>query len=598
MRKYQVPRYLHAALATLRPPENLRVSEWAEKYRVLDERSSNIAGPWRNAITPYLVGIMDEFNNPDTEEIIFCKPTQVGGTEAANNIVGYIIGQNPGPTMIVYPSDKLGKSVVKNRIVPMVLRSPQLRERYRKRESSVLELQFEGMYLNVTGAESPSSLSSKPIGYLILDEVDKYPLASGREASPIALAKERTKTYAGRKIFITSTPTARTGNIWSAMESADVIKHYFVPCPHCGEMIEFVFSQLKWPDDEGMSYADRAEFAYYVCQECGGVITDRDKTMMLRGGEWRNVRQSATVHRTVAFWLNTLYSPFTRFAEIAKAFLLSKADPELLQNFVNSWLAEPWEDARLRTSADLVLDRKTEVPEGIVPDWAELLTAGVDVQQTSLYYTIRAWGRYLTSQVIKYEQVAGFEDIEYAMNLEYRKANGERFLVNLALIDSGDQTEAVYEFCQRNSEWAMPTKGSSSPLGPHYFRESVVHKPTIKLITVDGGKYKDAIAARLQRENGQGSFMAHAGTDEEYAQQLTAEQKISIRKNGREVTRWELKASHGANHYLDAEVYAFAAADVLGVRNLHLQEAPQDDDTITTTEPKKGGWLKGGSANE
>ncbi|UTW68665.1 phage terminase large subunit family protein [Anaerobacillus sp. HL2] len=36
--------------------------------------------------------------------------------------------------------------------------------------------------------------------------------------------------------------------------------------------------------------------------------------------------------------MNTLYSPFVRFGEIAKEFLASKDDPEALQNFVNSWL--------------------------------------------------------------------------------------------------------------------------------------------------------------------------------------------------------------------------------------------------------------------
>ena len=34
----------------------------------------------------------------------------------------------------------------------------------------------------------------------------------------------------------------------------------------------------------------------------------------------------------------------------------------------------------------------------------------------------------------------------------------------------------------------------------------------------------------------------------------------------------DTKTSHADNHYLDCEVYAMAAADVLGVRTLHLNE--------------------------
>ena len=76
----------------LQRPEELTVSEWAEKYRVLDE-SSNISGKWSNSITPYLVGIMDSINDPHIREIYFCKSSQVGGTEALINILGYMTGQ-------------------------------------------------------------------------------------------------------------------------------------------------------------------------------------------------------------------------------------------------------------------------------------------------------------------------------------------------------------------------------------------------------------------------------------------------------------------------------------------------------------------------
>ena len=81
---------------------------------------------------------------------------------------------------------------------------------------------------------------------------------------------------------------------------------------------------------------------------------------MLRKGEWRTVKENTKFVRKVAFWMNTLYSPFVRFSEIVKEFLDSKDDPEKLQNFVNSWLAEPWEDTKLKTNADLVMERQTE----------------------------------------------------------------------------------------------------------------------------------------------------------------------------------------------------------------------------------------------
>lgn len=598
--KYEVTQYQKEALKYLKPPENITVSEWADKYRMLDARSSAMPGPWRTEHTPYLKEIMNEFNNYETEEIIYVKPTQVGGTECLQNMVGYIIQQDPAPTMIVYPTDKLAESISENRLQPMIKAAPGLRSKFLENNSLKLELQFDGMYLSLAGSNSPSSLASKAVKYLFLDEVDKYPGASKKEADPISLARERTKTFHNRKIFITSTPTIREGHIWRAKEEADIEKHYFVPCPHCGEYIELKWQQIRFPKEEGMSYADRAEFAVYVCQECGCILTDKDKPDMLKKGEWRVVRENTKYARKVAFWMNTLYSPFVRFSEVVKEFLTTKDDPEMFQNFTNSWLAEPWEDTRLKTSIDIVLARQTEYEEYVVPEWTKVLTAGVDVQETSLYYTIRAWGDYLTSQNIAHGQVASFKDIEKIMNLEYRMPDGTPMVVALALIDSGNDTDRVYDFCAINSDWALPSKGASNSMMSHY-RLSKVNKSGSKaqgmnLVLVDTGKYKDMIAGRMQKENGTGSWMVYQGCDEEYAKQVTSEQKVNI-KNGRGQVKqqWKLKTSHADNHYLDCEVYALCAADVLEIRASFMDSVKDtqsvSEDTHTQYAPEEN-WIK------
>lgn len=588
-RKYEVTQYQKEALVYLKPPENITVSQWADKYRVLDSKTSAMPGPWRTEHTPYLKGIMDEFNNYETEEIDYIKPTQVGGTECLQNMIGYIIQQDPAPTMIVYPTDKLAESISENRLQPMINAAPTLKSRYIENESLKLELQFEGMYLTLAGSNSPSSLASKAIRFLFLDEVDKYPGASKKEADPISLARERTKTFHNRKIFITSTPTLKTGHIWKAKEEADIEKHYFVPCPHCGEYIELKWKQIDFPKEEGMSYADRAEFAVYVCQECGCIITDQDKPHMLRYGEWRIVKQNTKFVRKVAFWMNTLYSPFVRFSEIVKEFLQSKDDPEKLQNFVNSWLAEPWEDTKLKTNADLVLERQTDYEEFVVPEWAKLLTGGVDVQETCLYWSIRAWGNFFTSQNIAHGQAFSFQEVERIMNLEYQMPDGTPLVVALALIDSGNDADTVYDFCANNSEWVLPSKGSSNSMLSHY-RLSKVNKSDsraygMNLVLVDTEKYKDIITGRMQKKNGSGSWMVYQGCDREYAEQVTAEHKVNVKMgNGKIKQKWQLKTSHADNHYLDCEVYAFAAADILGVRTLHLDEVQEKEESKKQTQ--------------
>ena len=109
--------FIRIIKSALRPPENLTVSQWAERFRVLDG-SSNLKGKWSNDITPYLKEIMDALNEPNIQKIFFCKASQIGGTEALINMLCYIISQSPAPAMIVYPNDDLAKDVSNDKLKP------------------------------------------------------------------------------------------------------------------------------------------------------------------------------------------------------------------------------------------------------------------------------------------------------------------------------------------------------------------------------------------------------------------------------------------------------------------------------------------------
>ena len=47
--KYKVSPYIKECLEELLPPEELTVSQWAEKYRVLDSKTAAMPGPWHNS---------------------------------------------------------------------------------------------------------------------------------------------------------------------------------------------------------------------------------------------------------------------------------------------------------------------------------------------------------------------------------------------------------------------------------------------------------------------------------------------------------------------------------------------------------------------
>ena len=89
---------LSAWRAGLTPEPDLTVAEWAQEHRVLHGKSSNEPGPWRNERTPYLREIMECLSpSSRAQRVSFMKGSQLGGTEAGNNWIGYVVHHAPGP---------------------------------------------------------------------------------------------------------------------------------------------------------------------------------------------------------------------------------------------------------------------------------------------------------------------------------------------------------------------------------------------------------------------------------------------------------------------------------------------------------------------
>lgn len=166
------------------------------------------------------------------------KGAQVGGTEAGNNWLGYLIHHAPGPALAVRPTVELAKRFSRQRVATLIEETPVLRERVapaRSRDSgnTVLNKEFPGGILVMTGANSAVCLRSLPARYLFLDEIDAYPASADEEGDPVALAEARTLTFAHRrKIFLVSTSTIQGVSRIEREYLASDQRRFFVPCPH------------------------------------------------------------------------------------------------------------------------------------------------------------------------------------------------------------------------------------------------------------------------------------------------------------------------------------------------------------------------------
>ncbi len=128
----------------LKPDPELKVSEWANEYRVLAATAASEPGKWRTERTPYLKEIMDSLSpSSPVEKVVFMKGAQIGGTEAGNNWIGYIIDQTPGPMLVVQPTVEMGKRWSKGRFAPLIESTPCLKSKVkdpRSRDSGNIAL--------------------------------------------------------------------------------------------------------------------------------------------------------------------------------------------------------------------------------------------------------------------------------------------------------------------------------------------------------------------------------------------------------------------------------------------------------------------------
>jgi phage terminase large subunit GpA-like protein len=589
------------ALKSAIPEGDLTVSGWADTYRYLAPERSARPGRWNTDLVPYARAIMDAASRPDVHEIIFMKSAQVGGTEIINNILGFYMHIKPSPILYVCETEGKAKAWSQESLAPMIRDTPVLErlvEDARSRDSgnTVDGKKFPGGHLAIAWATSAATLSSRPRRIVCFDEIDGFGTTS--EGDPISLGEARTKTFSDSLVLKVSTPRDdETSRIKPAYEQSYKGK-YFLPCPHCGEFQTLEWANVKWDSDEA------ALEAYYVCIN-GCVIEHDDKSDMLAAGEWRF---EGVFQGSVGFFIWEGYSPFVSWGEMAINFLKKKKKLDELKAFVNTSLAQTWQELGGEVEVG-DLPARCEDYESEVPDGALVLTAGVDVQGDRLEYEIVGWGQDEESWSINYGVIYGdpsqreiWLDLKDALTRGYLDGDGMPRVVRAACVDSGGHhTQEVYRFCRENrGRRFFAVKGANTPgksLIPK--KPTVQGKPPVNLWTIGTETAKDTFTAHLKllepgpgychfpsKENEQG----HAVYDENYFKQLCSEKPIIKFVRGVGIRTWQKIKPSLRNEALDVRVYAMAALAILSPdmkreadRQIRAAEAHNDPDP----EPKK-----------
>jgi phage terminase large subunit GpA-like protein len=573
------------------PPEGA-IWEWAEQSIIIPARiPTNYPGAYRSDIAIYTRDFLDMIKAPNVKTIIIEKGAQTGLTQAAYIALAYWCAVDPGPCLVVYPSEDIARSMSEIRIMPMFEESPALAALIphdRKTRWTKLQYNLRKNVVNFVGSNSPAQVGSRPIRYAITDEEDKFPRQIKQEADTVELVGQRLKTYKERARWLRiSTPTTSTGHIHRAYLSGDR-RRLFLPCPKCGMMQILVWAQVRF--DSSKPVDESARGAFYECAnpKCKMHIMDGHKPGMLAKREWRATAVSSDP-ATVSLHLSSLYAPWVSWAQLVRKFLMTRTNPEQLQDFINSELGEPFDKADARVDSDSFAEREGAYEEDqvwlTVPpysaahekaenrvDYHTLIWS--DVQKGYLVAVARVFTNDGDSGLLWSGTLSGFDALDALAD----KLNAEAIA-----LDRRYRGEEVMEWVYANrTNGYLVTIGVTRKGGTLYDGHALnidegkrggKHRGQVRQIyelAIDPNKAKDILAKCIEGDKSAPKWMIPAGysRNREYVEQMTSEQSIA--------GKWE-KIGDRQNHFWDAESNLLAMAIKMGFWKWRNDRRDQDE---------------------
>jgi len=293
--------------------------------------------------------------------------------------------------------------------------------------------------------------------------------------------------------------------------------------------------------------------------------------------------------------------------------------------FFAEYQNDPMDEAgagNLQLSARGVLGRQNGLKEGVLPSDTKALVAFIDVQQSSLWYTVCAFGpdmsgavvdygtfpdqkkNYVTLRTMKLTMTDIFDDDYNAACLEsldtlcealigktWMTENGNVVPLTKIGIDSGysESRAAVYNVANRSNFRALvfPARGvGTSPRRPDLWiagskrrkGEQRGHQWRIlpgddcpRLLQVNTNAWKTLCAKAWATDIGAPGAMSIFGKKAEvssrhqaFAENMSSERSLEVEVAGTTLTMWELAKAHTDNHWFDCVVNSMVLANMEG----------------------------------
>lgn len=604
-----IVRSVRLGLDSLRAEVPQRLSEWAAEHFKLAGESSHQKGGWVG--WSFQTGILDFMSDDRIEDLAVMKSKRVGYTKMITAFVAYNIAHRRRKQALWQPTDDDRDSYVKSEIDPVldaVEAVRKARKQGKANEDTIKFKPFRDSVLHLLGGKAKRAYRRITVAVAILDEWSAFDQLIEKSGDPGGLAKGRLEGAAYPKFVGGSTPGVKgLCHVERACDNSEGYVRFHIACPHCDAEHPLMWGGkdkahgFKW--DKG-----RPETVRHICPHCREPITQADylpggqpmagtwvcsKTAKRYGPDriWRDSQGLPTrPPKTLGVQVWAAYSPQRSWASIVKEFeeavsALEKGDPGPMQLFVNETLGETWEVKGERSDEHALQARAEAFPLCQVPVGGLVLTAGVDVQRNRWEIAVWAWARGLESWPVDHHIIEGnpaseedWQQVTTYLQRRYPQAYhaGSLGLSGIS-IDSSDQTQAVYNWVRKNQHQlpclrAVKGRGEEGVpvLGPASIQDinwnGQKWPQGVKLWNVGVDTAKDLLLGQLAIPT-PGPGYVHFSQDlpREWFEQLTAEQRILAKLNGRDTYRWVKRRPR--NEVLDCRNYALHSAMSIGLHH-------------------------------
>ncbi|KQP39668.1 terminase [Pseudorhodoferax sp. Leaf274] len=602
---------VHAGMDGFRAETPQRLGDWAKANFMLAGESSHQKGGWE--AWSLQVGVLDFMSDDRIKDFVVRKSKRVGYTKMLTAFVVYNIAHRRRKQAIWQPTDDDRDSYVKSEIDPVL--DPEtgvkavnaVRKKGKGSEDTMKLKMFLGSALHLLGGKAARAFRRITVAVSILDEWSKFDQSVEKAGDPGGLAKGRLEGAPYPKFVGGSTPLLKgLCHVERACENTEGMVRFHIDCPRCGVEHPLTWGGKKFA--HGFKWErGKPETVRHVCPHCHESITQADYLSaggLPAPGVWvcertgkrygmdRVWRDSAGMPcappRTLGLHVWAAYSPQRDWPSIVTEFEealveLEKGEAGPMQLFVNETLGETWELQGQRSDEHALQARAEPYKLTVVPKGGLVLTAGVDVQRNRWEITVWAWGRGMESWVVDVIVLEGnpavdddWEQVTAHLQRRYKQEwHGGSMGLSAISIDSSDQTQAVYNWV-RTAQHILPRlsaiKGDgaetvnilgASSLQEVNWRGQKVPKG-IKLWRVGVDAAKDLLLGQLEIDKpGAGCVHFSDELPREFYEQLTAEQRVLSKVNGRDAYRWIKRRPR--NEQLDNRNYALHAAYRLGL---------------------------------